>query len=233
MNKEAVVLLSGGVDSTTCLAYAINLFGVDNVLALSIFYGQKHQRELEQAALISRHFGVDWNVLPNLSNIMALSDCPLLAQNSGGIPHSSYADQLQEMGGQGTVPTYVPFRNGLLLSCAAAIALSVNASCVMYGPHKDDAAGRAYPDCTSEFVEAMNKAIFEGSGERLRLSTPLLYMNKAEVVKMGLHYKVPFELTWSCYEGGDKACGVCGTCLDRKAAFRANGIEDPIEYVEV
>ena len=136
-------------------------------------------------------------------------------------------NQLAEKGGEGTVDTYVPFRNGLFLSFAAAVAVSVGAAVIYYGAHADDAAGRAYPDCTPEFETAMNQAIYEGSGRTCRLEAPLLNWNKAGVVKEGLRLHVPYELTWSCYEGGDVPCGVCGTCRDRAAAFAANSVADP------
>ena len=124
--------------------------------------------------------------------------------------------------------TYVPFRNGLFLSSAAAIALSKGCGVIYYGAHSDDAAGNAYPDCSEVFNNAMNKAIYEGSGKQLRIEAPFVSMTKADVVKKGMELKVPYELTWSCYEGGDKPCGKCGTCLDRKAAFEKNGLTDPI-----
>ena len=110
---------------------------------------------------------------------------------------------------------------------AAAIATSVHAGIVYYGAHADDAAGRAYPDCTPEFEEAMDRAIYEGSGRLVRLYAPLLNWNKAQVVKYGLELKAPYHLTWSCYEGGDTPCGKCGTCIDRAKAFEANGVSDP------
>ena len=157
---KCVVLLSGGVDSTTCLAMALEKYKKEDVLALTSYYGQKHAKELE-------------------------------------------------------------------LSFAAAIAVSVGAEVIYYGAHADDAAGRAYPDCTPEFETAMNTAIYEGSGRSCHLEAPLLSLNKAGVVKEGLRLGAPYELTWSCYEGGDKPCGVCGTCRDRAAAFAANGVADP------
>ena len=123
--------------------------------------------------------------------------------------------------------TYVPFRNGLFLSFAAALAVSVHASCIYYGAHADDAAGRAYPDCTPEFEHAMATAIYEGSGQTCRLEAPLLQWNKAQVVRQGLQLQAPYHLTWSCYEGREKPCGLCGTCRDRAAAFAANGVPDP------
>ena len=98
---------------------------------------------------------------------------------------------------------------------------------ILYGAHADDSAGFAYPDCSPMFNDAMNQAIFEGSGHQLKVEAPFVNMTKAEVVKMGLELNAPYELTWSCYEGKDVPCGKCGTCIDRAAAFAANGGSDP------
>lgn len=103
---------------------------------------------------------------------------------------------------------------------------------MFYGAHADDAAGEAYADCSPEFADAMDKAINIGTYGKIHINRPLIHMNKATVVKTGLELNVPYELTWSCYHGGEKACGKCGTCIDRKHAFEANGVEDPIEYEE-
>ena len=98
---------------------------------------------------------------------------------------------------------------------------------IYYGAHQDDAAGNAYPDCSEAFETAMNTAIYEGSGKQLRMEAPFIGCNKADIVKKGLEMGVPYELTWSCYEGGEKPCGKCGTCIDRQKAFAANGVQDP------
>ena len=222
---KALVLFSGGVDSTTCLAIAADKYGADEVLALSLYYGQKHSRELEAARKIAAHYGVKHKEL-DLALIFADSDCTLLKGSDGEIPKESYAEQLEKTDGK-PVSTYVPFRNGLFLASAASIALSNGCGEIYYGAHSDDAAGNAYPDCSSDFNDAINRAIYLGSGEELRVTAPFIGMNKAQVIAKGLALGVPYELTWSCYEGGDKPCGVCGTCRDRIAAFRANGIDDP------
>lgn len=222
---KALVLFSGGVDSTTCLGIAVNKYGAEEVLALSLYYGQKHSRELEAARKIAARYGVKHKEL-DLALIFADSDCSLLQGSDADIPKESYAEQLQKTDGK-PVSTYVPFRNGLFLSSAASIALSNGCTEIYYGAHSDDAAGNAYPDCSSDFNDAINRAIYLGSGGELRVTAPFIGMNKAQVVAEGLKLNVPYELTWSCYEGGDKPCGVCGTCRDRIAAFRANGIEDP------
>jgi 7-cyano-7-deazaguanine synthase len=222
---KALVLFSGGVDSTTCLGIAVNKYGADEVLALSLYYGQKHSRELEAARKIAARYGVKHKEL-DLALIFADSDCSLLSGSTEDIPKESYAEQLKKTDGK-PVSTYVPFRNGLFLASAASIALSNGCTEIYYGAHSDDAAGNAYPDCSSDFNDAINRAIYLGSGEELRVVAPFIGMNKAQVIAEGLKLSVPYELTWSCYEGGDKPCGSCGTCRDRIAAFRANGMDDP------
>lgn len=231
MGKKAVVLNSGGVDSTTCVGLAVEKYGKDNVSTLSVFYGQKHDKELECAKKIAAHYEVAHYEV-DLSAVMQFSNCPLLSQSTEAIRHESYAEQIAE-DGEGMVRTYVPFRNGLLLSSVTALAVSLYPDDeveVYYGAHADDAAGRAYADCSPEFADAMNKAINIGTYEKVTLAAPLINMNKGEVVKTGLAIGVPYHLTTSCYEGREKACGTCGTCIDRINAFKVNGVEDPIEY---
>lgn len=232
---KALVLSSGGVDSTTCLAIAVDKYGKENVITASLHYGQKHYRELESARKIAEYYGVR-HIEEDISNVMKYAGAVCsLVKTGGDIEHASYADQIAKHG-EGRVGTYVPFRNGLLLSIAAAYADSLfpgEKVEIYYGAHADDAAGCAYADCSEEFAEAMNKAINIGTYGNISVCRPLISMNKAAVVKTGLDLNVPYQLTWSCYEGKEKACGTCGTCIDRRAAFRANGVEDPIEYEEV
>lgn len=222
---KALVLFSGGLDSTTCLAIAVDKYGSDEVMALSVSYGQKHSKEIEAARAVAAHYGVTLRTL-DLTAIFADSDCSLLKGSSEEIPKESYAEQLAVTDGK-PVSTYVPFRNGLFLSSAASIALSNGCEVIYYGAHSDDAAGNAYPDCSEQFNDAINTAIYLGSGEQLRVEAPFVTWNKAQVVAEGIRLGAPYHLTWSCYEGGDKPCGVCGTCRDRAAAFAANGIADP------
>ena len=223
---KALVLFSGGLDSSTCLALAVKQYGAENVVALSIYYGQKHNKEIQAAEKLVKYYGVTWKTL-DLAPIFADSDCSLLTQSDKDIPKETYAEQLEETDGK-PVSTYVPFRNGLFLASAASIALSNDCGVIYYGAHSDDAAGNAYPDCSAKFNNAMNEAIFTGSGEQLRIEAPFVDMNKADVVRIGIELNVPYEMTWSCYEGGEKPCGVCGTCRDRIAAFEANGLTDPL-----
>ena len=224
-DKRALVLLSGGVDSTTCLALAVKEYGAENVSALSVYYGQKHKKELTMARKVAAHYGLSLREL-DMKQIFDGSSCTLLDSSDGEIPKEDYADQLKKTDGK-PVSTYVPFRNGLFLAAAASVALSEGCSVIYYGAHSDDAAGNAYPDCSREFNDAMNSAVYLGSGKQLRVEAPFVGITKADVVKLGLELGAPYELTWSCYEGGDVPCGKCGTCRDRARAFKLNGVEDP------
>ena len=223
---RALVLCSGGVDSTTLLAMAVDKYGSENVVALSISYGQRHEKELKAARDVARYYHIEQRFL-DLAAIFADSSCSLLAHSEKEIPKESYAEQLEETDTK-LVSTYVPFRNGLFLSSAASMALSLECSVLYYGAHHDDWAGNAYPDCSREFVVAMNNAIKEGTGGELHMEAPFVEWSKADIVKKGLELNVPYELTWSCYEGGDKPCGVCATCIDRRRAFELNGSVDPL-----
>lgn len=226
--KKALVLSSGGVDSTTCVGIAVKDVGSENVSTVSVFYGQKHNKELECAEKVAEFYNVKHYVL-DLSNVLQYSNCSLMKNSTEEIPMMSYADQIKK-NGEGKVSTYVPFRNGLMLSAVAALAQSIYPDDdvdIYLGAHADDAAGRAYADCSEEFTSAMNTAIVIGTYGKVRVVAPLVNLNKAGVVKLGLSIDVPYKYTWSCYSGGDKPCGHCGTCIDRAKAFEANGISDP------
>ena len=225
---KALVLFSGGLDSTTLLALAINKYGKDNVLALSISYGQKHIKEIDASNKICSYYDVE-HIYLDLAKIFEYSDCSLLNKNNKDIPLGNYKEQLDKNNGD-TISTYVPFRNGLFLSCAASIALSKNCEIIYYGAHSDDAALNAYPDCSKEFNDSINNAIYIGSGKKVKVEGPFINLHKKDIVKKGLFLNAPYELTWSCYNGNDKACGKCATCLDRIKAFEENGVKDPIEY---
>lgn len=227
-NKKALVLSSGGVDSTTCIGIAVNEVGSENVSTVSIFYGQKHDKELDCANKVANFYRLNHYVL-DLSDVLQYSNCSLMQSSTENIPLMSYADQMKK-NGEGKVSTYVPFRNGLMLSAVAALAQSIYPDDdvdIYLGAHADDAAGRAYADCSEEFTSAMNTAIVIGTYGKVRVVAPLVNMNKAEVVKTGISLNVPYTLTWSCYAGGDRPCGMCGTCIDRAAAFAANHVHDP------
>lgn len=229
-----VVMLSGGLDSTTALAHTIDLLGPDdNIMALSFKYGQRHaNKELECAKSIVDYYKVDHQII-DLSNtdIFSGSNSPLLNEYVA-MPTKSYAEQLKEKP-EGMVSTYVPFRNGLMLSIAASVALSNfgdNPCTLIIAAHMDDAAGDAYPDCSRAFVTHMDMAIWQGTGGLVEIEAPFVEMTKGGIVRRGLQLNVPYHKTWSCYQGGQKACGVCGTCIDRLKAFAENNTTDPINY---
>lgn len=230
---KALVLNSGGCDSSTLVSLAVREFGADNVITASLYYGQKHDKELKCAKDIAEFYGVK-HIEEDISCVMKYAGdvCSLIKGSKDELIDKSYADQIAE-NGEGRVGSYVPFRNGLFLSIAAAYADSLfpgEQVAIYYGAHADDAAGNAYADCSEEFASAMDKAINIGTYGNIHVVRPLIDKNKAGVVKLGLELGTPYNLTWSCYHGREKACGVCGTCRDRIEAFKTNHARDPIEY---
>ncbi len=224
--RKAVVLLSGGIDSSTCAILACREFGPENVIALTLFYGQKHAKEIEAAKSVSDWVGIKEHHIERLPDIFKGGGSTLVDPDQPN-PETSY-EEINKL--HGVSPTYVPFRNANFLSAATTIALVKGADTIFYGAHAEDARNWAYPDCTPEFNGAMANAIFVGSYMKVRLVTPLQWMTKSEVIALGKQVGTPFALTWSCYNGNDQACGVCPTCVGRLRAFHENGLEDPIEY---
>ena len=214
---KALVLHSGGIDSSVCLAIAIRDY--DEVLSLSVNYGQRHSKEIEAAKVIASHFGVKHEIL-ELSTI----DNSMLTDETIAIPNISYEDIT------GISPTYVPFRNGLLIANIASIAQGREFDVIYFGAHAEDAHNWAYPDCTPEFIGAMANAVFIGTYQKVRLITPLEWLGKADIIQLGTQLGVPWEFTWSCYKGDEQQCGVCPTCRARHQGFHDAGIEDPTSY---
>jgi len=221
---KALVLTSGGIDSTTCLALAVDKFGAKDVAALSLAYGQRHDRELLAANDVAQFYNVALHSL-DLSSIFQFSSSALLASSTSTLEHDSYANLLKR---SKRLATYVPFRNGLFLSVAAAVADSLTDQPVQLfiGVHSDFDAD-AYPDCSAPFVAAMSAAIRIATYDNVHIVAPFLCQSKTEVVKVGLQLHAPYHLTWSCYEHADFPCGRCPTCRDRAAAFANLGIKDP------
>lgn len=217
-------MTSGGLDSATCVALAIEKYGEDNVSTLSVRYGQTLIKEVESARAISDHYNIP-HLEIDLTDVFKGARCSLISDSMVEIEEKPYEEQNEEI-----ITSYVPFRNGLFLSAAASLGLSRNGNqeCVIVlGNHGSDFS---YADCSHEFVKKMNDAISEGTYGLVHFWSPLDGLNKAEVVKEGLRLMVPYELTWSCYEGGDKPCGKCASCQCRIDAFRQNGVDDPITY---
>jgi len=221
---KAYVLLSGGIDSTTCLAMAHKQFS-GSVVAVSFNYGQRHTNEIEHAAEICTRYDVRHDIIqvPELLGRGGLNDETL------EMPNASY-DDLPE----GVSPTYVPFRNGFMLSTLASHAApDEECEALFFGAHADDAANWAYPDCTPEFIGGMANAIYIGTYHKIRLYTPLIFLDKAGVIREGDRLGVPWSLTWSCYEGRDVHCGVCPTCRSRMEGFLLAGVSDPTVYAGI
>ena len=226
MSEKILVLLSGGTDSATCLAKAIEEVGEQNIETLNMTYGQRHNKEIENAMALAEYYQVPYTLI-DLTNVFSFSNCALLGHSTDNIEHKSYEQQVADIGKDTNINTYVPFRNGVMLSVCTTFALSKGCSKIYIGSHASDAA---YPDCLPAFNKFMRNAIFEGSGHKVVVEAPLQYLNKAQVIETGLKLGVPYQLTWSCYEGKEKACGKCASCLDRLYAFEQNGTKDPIEY---
>ena len=218
--SKSYVLLSGGIDSSTALAIAKYTYG--SVTAVSLNYGQRHQKEIAFAKQVCKWFNARHLIL-DIENVMAVGG---LTDPNLVIPQKSY----QELG-DGVSPTYVPFRNGIMIAILAGHAsIDPDAVAIYHGAHAEDGENDAYPDCTPEFMGGMINAVNVGTYRQLKLITPLLYMTKADVVTRGTELDVPYHLTWSCYEGGKLHCGTCPTCLARKEAFIIADVTDPTKY---
>ena len=244
-DKKALVLVSGGMDSRVCLQKAVHDLGAQNVVAACTYYGQKHDREIEFAKAATKKLVVEFHEI-DLSGVFEFNrnSSALLKGSKKEIDHTSYETQMKEKVEAGEAPisnAYVPFRNGLFLSYATALALQFGCDYIVYGAHSDDSnvtiqtkdgevvKCQAYPDCTSQFIEAMAEAVNQGTGGTVHLVAPIYNCTKSQVAKLGTTLgmsKEDFKATWSCYEGGRKECGTCGTCLDKIKALRAIGFSD-------
>jgi 7-cyano-7-deazaguanine synthase len=218
MNKKAIVLLSGGLDSATTLYYALN--EGYSVEALVFDYGQKHKREIRCAQALARVAGV-----PAFKVKIALPWRGSSLLDPGiKVPDKGVR--------KNTIPsTYVPARNIIFVSFAASCAEAVGARTVFIGANAVDYSG--YPDCRPEFFSAFQKALDAGlkagvEHRGIRICTPLLKLSKAGIVRLGTRLGVPFEKTWSCYNGEGVPCGVCDSCRLRAGGFKEAGVRDPL-----
>ena len=220
---KAVVLLSGGLDSTTTLAQAIA--DGNEVTALSFRYGQRHSKELTSASNVAKFYGVK-HVIVDLDLSMFRS---ALTREEIEVPENRDESQM----GKDIPVTYVPARNIIMMSVAAGLCESVDADKIYIGANVVDYSG--YPDCRPEFFEAFEKMIGVGTkagveGHPIRIETPILKCSKADIVRLGKKLGAPLHLTLSCYEGGEKACGKCDSCQLRLRGFQEAGYKDEIEY---
>ncbi|MCQ8893366.1 MAG: 7-cyano-7-deazaguanine synthase QueC [Methanolinea sp.] len=218
---KAVCLLSGGMDSTT-LAYLARERGY-KILALHFNYRQRtEEKERSCARTIARLLNAEEYLEVDLTYLSLFGKSSL---TDHAIPVEPYDPERE-----GIPNTYVPFRNANLLAIATSYAESRDADAIFIGVQAQDYSG--YPDCRPAFIEAFQRAIDTGtrSGGRIRLVTPFVNLSKRDILSLGLSLHVPYEHTWSCYQAEDVACGVCGACHFRQAAFFALGIKDPLPY---
>ena len=225
MAPKAVVLLSGGIDSAVAAAFAKSK-GYE-ILALTVDYGQRHSKEIRAARKVSEGLGASEHKVLRVD--LSQFGGSALVDSRLKVPE---ARDRKEIGGNIPI-TYVPARNTVLLGLGLSWAEAVGADAVFIGAHAVDYSG--YPDCRPEFLDAFRKVSALGTkrgveGKAVKIEAPLVDMGKTEIVKLGKELRVPFELTRSCYSGGEKACGVCDSCIIRLEAFKEAGIADPIEY---
>jgi 7-cyano-7-deazaguanine synthase len=217
MNK-IIVLSSGGMDSGTLL-YHLSDAG-NELKALSINYGQRHQKELTCAKIIADKLDIEHQTV-DLSSITSLFGSNSLTDFRREVPDGHYEEEQMKQ-------TVVPNRNMIMLSVAIAWAVSSDYDGVAYAAHSGDHA--IYPDCRPEFADAMDTAAGLCDWKKIRLHRPFVSMDKIQIARLGRDLGVPFEHTWTCYKGREKHCGTCGACNERKEAFSSIGLIDPVPY---
>ena len=214
--KDSILILSGGVDSTTLLYEEKERIA----LAISFDYGSKHNaKEIPLAQMHCERLGIRHIVIP--LDFMTKYFKSSLLKGGEDIPEGHYADENMKS-------TVVPFRNGIMLSIAVGIAESNGLSYVMMANHKGDHS--IYPDCTAAFVDAFDAAAEAGTFVKVRLRSPYTYLTKTDIARHGKALGIDYSETWSCYKGGERHCGKCGTCVERREAFAEAGIEDKTIY---
>ncbi len=219
---RAVISLSGGMDSSVCLALAARDY---DVYALHFSYGQRtERRELTSARAIAEVVGVR-QFLPLKIDLFRQIGGSALTDLSIAVPNAPTTAKIGE-----EIPvTYVPFRNAHFLSAAVSWAEVLGAQVIFIGAVEQDSSG--YPDCRPAYYDAFQKVIKTGTkAGNIQIDTPLIHMKKSEIVQLGVDLKAPFHLTWSCYSGEDRACGLCDSCVLRLRAFAEAGVTDPIPY---
>ena len=214
---KAVLILSGGMDSTVAAYHLLNM-GVE-VICLSFDYGQKHVKELEAASRTCQELGLPHLVVPLAAQLKTLLGGSSLTDDSIDIPEGHYADDNMKS-------TVVPNRNMIMLALAAGYAISNGADTIAYGAHAGDHA--IYPDCRPEFAAAMERALLLCDYTPLKLIAPFMDMHKGQICAYGDSLGANFANTWTCYKGGEEPCGVCGSCVERAEAFEYANIPDPL-----
>ena len=221
----AVVLLSGGMDSATLLHHVAKTLGHAPVHAVSFNYGQRHARELECAAWQATAAGIAEHRVVDMSFMAELvRDGTSLVEGGPEVPD---LDEVPEES-LSQPPTYVPNRNMMLLSVAAAYAEAKGLHDLFYGAQAHDEYG--YWDCTPAFLDGINAVLAQNRAEPVQVQAPLMGLKKYEIIEMGASLGVDFAHTWSCYRGGEQACGTCPTCVERLNAWEQAGQRDPVPY---
>ncbi len=220
---KAVVLLSGGMDSSTLLHHVVRRMGVGEVYALSFLYGQKHRREVEAAVWQARAAGVKAHDVVDMGFYEGLT-----AGSSALTDHAIEVPRLVDMerASLSQPLTYVPNRNMILLSLAAAYAEARGVQDVFYGAQSQDRYG--YWDCTQEFLNRINAVLGLNRRRGITIHAPFVAMSKADELALGVELGVDYAHTWTCYRGGEAPCGECPACVERGAAFKAAGMKDPL-----
>lgn len=225
MIKKAIAIVSGGMDSVTML-YRLLFKEYYDVEAITFNYGQRHKREIIAAAKICDRLGVPQKIV-DISNLQSLLSGSSLTDSSVDVPHGYYAEENMRK-------TVVPNRNMIMLSIAAGYAVSQKADVLATAIHAGD--HYIYPDCRPEFFAALNAALITGNAghaaQAFHLYAPYLYVTKVQIAYEGSQMDVPYEETWTCYEGGDVHCGICGACQERRAGFHDAGVHDPTVYAD-
>lgn len=219
MVQKGVVIVSGGMDSVT-LMHDLKSKKYD-LHALTFDYGQKHKKEIECATKNCEELEIEQDII----DMKFFSDIAksALTQKDKPVPDGNYADENMKQ-------TVVPNRNMVMLAIAASFALSHKRDYLFYGAHSGDHA--IYPDCRQPFIQAMKNAFNLCDWSRVRLEAPYIRLDKAAILKIGLPLGVKYETTWTCYKGGDTACGTCGSCTERLEAFSTIGVQDPLKYAK-
>jgi 7-cyano-7-deazaguanine synthase len=223
MPIRAVVVLSGGMDSTVCATLAVQEHGPEAVAALHVSYGQRTEsRERKAFEAICERLGIRKRLVVRNDALRAIGGSALTDAQL------SVPDAGDDIGTHVPI-TYVPFRNAHFLSVAVSWAEVLDASTIFIGAVAQDSSG--YPDCRPEYYEAFNQVIRTGTKEgKIRILAPLISLRKQQIVTLGLELAAPFDLTWSCYSGEASACGSCESCVLRLRAFESAGAVDPIPY---
>ena len=222
-SKGSVVLVSGGMDSSVLLHHVVREPAASPNYTLSFDYGQRHRRELECAAFQSERAGaVEHHVLDIGGALEFLKSGTALVSGGADVPDLETIPESE----RDQPPTYVPNRNMMLLSIAAAFAESRGVTEVYYGAQAHDEYG--YWDCTADFLDAINAVLAQNRRDPVSIRAPLMRKRKSELVQMGLELGVDFARTWSCYRGGERPCGTCPTCVERAKAWEEAGEADPL-----